>query len=136
MAGKTTTMPLLTRTSAPLASPSLSFTTQLPTLPGKPVTQVITRPRSTTSTPIIPEVLVARPSRAVGPRPPVEIVAIGASTGGPNALAVILPQLPAEFPVPIVIVQHMLATFTRHFAERLSSQCQLEILEAVAGDAL
>jgi two-component system chemotaxis response regulator CheB len=129
---KTTTMPLLTRTSAP----SLGRTTQLATITAKPVTQLIARPRPTTSNPIFPEVVATRPNRVVGPRPAVEIVAIGASTGGPNALSVILPQLPAEFPVPIVIVQHMLATFTRHFAERLSSQCQLEILEAAAGDAL
>jgi two-component system chemotaxis response regulator CheB len=69
-------------------------------------------------------------------RRPVDIVAIGASTGGPNALATLLMQLPAEFPAPIVIVQHMLATFTRHFAERLASQCKIKIVEAVAGQAL
>ena len=83
---------------------------------------------------------------ASDPRPPsprfaagrraLEIVAIGASTGGPNALATLLTQLPADFPVPIVIVQHMLATFTRHFAERLASQCSIKIVEATAGDAL
>jgi two-component system chemotaxis response regulator CheB len=77
-----------------------------------------------------------RPIRQTGPRPPVEIIAIGASTGGPNALSMMLAQLPAEFPVPIVIVQHMLATFTRHFAERLASQCQIRIVEATAGDVL
>ena len=69
-------------------------------------------------------------------RRPVEIVAIGASTGGPNALATLLMQLPPEFPAPIVIVQHMLATFTRHFAERLASQCKIKIVEAVAGQPL
>jgi two-component system chemotaxis response regulator CheB len=63
-------------------------------------------------------------------------VAIGASTGGPNALSVLLAQLPADFAVPIVIVQHMLATFTRYFADRLASQCQIKIVEATAGDAL
>ena len=69
-------------------------------------------------------------------RRPVEIIAIGASTGGPNALAAMLTQLPADFAAPIVIVQHMLATFTRHFAERLASQCSIKILEAIAGDPL
>jgi two-component system chemotaxis response regulator CheB len=133
---KTTTMPLLSRSSAASAYQSPEVTTRLATIPVRSATQLIPRPRSTTSSPVIPDVVAARPNRAAGPRPPVEIVAIGASTGGPNALAVILPQLPAEFPVPIVIVQHMLATFTRHFAERLSSQCQLEILEAAAGEAL
>ena len=76
---------------------------------------------------------LARPARG---RPPVEILAIGASTGGPGALAVLLGALPASFPVPIVIVQHMLATFTRHFAERLAAQCGIEVVEATAGDLL
>jgi two-component system chemotaxis response regulator CheB len=74
--------------------------------------------------------------RPTGPRPPVEIIAIGASTGGPNALAELLGQLAEDFPVPIVIVQHMLATFTRHFADRLAAQCRLKIVEATAGDTL
>jgi two-component system chemotaxis response regulator CheB len=74
--------------------------------------------------------------RQVGPRPPVEIVAIGASTGGPNALAILLGQMPADLAVPIVVVQHMLAAFTRHFAERLASQSALRIVEATPGDPL
>jgi len=65
-----------------------------------------------------------------------DIVAIGVSTGGPNALAAILPQLPASFPVPIVLVQHMPPVFTRLLAERLDSQCALRIREAADGDAL
>jgi two-component system chemotaxis response regulator CheB len=92
-------------------------------------------PKITTTSPI-PIDAPIRLYRPTGPRPPVEIVAIGASTGGPNALGVLLGQLPTEFPVPIVIVQHMLATFTRHFAERLASQCRMPIVEASAGDPL
>jgi two-component system chemotaxis response regulator CheB len=53
--------------------------------------------------------------------PRIEIVAIGTSTGGPNALAEVLPLIPSDFPVPIVIVQHMPPIFTRLLAERLSS---------------
>ncbi|HET9623491.1 MAG TPA: CheB methylesterase domain-containing protein, partial [Kofleriaceae bacterium] len=74
--------------------------------------------------------------RQIGPRPPVEVVAIGASTGGPNALAILLGQMPSDLAVPVVVVQHMLATFTRHFAERLASQSSLRIVEASAGDVL
>jgi two-component system chemotaxis response regulator CheB len=59
-----------------------------------------------------------------------DIVAIGASTGGPDALAKLLPALPADFPVPIVIVQHMPPLFTRMFAERLDRTCALDIVEA------
>lgn len=63
----------------------------------------------------------------------VDALVIGCSTGGPNALAAVLPRLPADFPVPILVVQHMPATFTRHLAERLDRQCQLKVREASAG---
>ncbi len=66
----------------------------------------------------------------------VQIVAIGVSTGGPNALAVILPEIPKDFPVPIVIVQHMPPMFTKLLAERLSSQSQIDVVEAREGDIL
>lgn len=101
--------------------------------PGRTPTPLNVRSEPVTAP--IPET-APRATRQTRPRPPVEIVAIGASTGGPNALSLMLSQLPAQFPVPIVIVQHMLATFTRHFAERLASQCQIRIVEATAGDAL
>ncbi|MGQ9629516.1 MAG: protein-glutamate methylesterase/protein-glutamine glutaminase [bacterium] len=63
-----------------------------------------------------------------------EIVAIGTSTGGPNALSDMLPLFPGDFPAGIVIVQHMPPTFTRSFAERLNSICQIEVKEAQEGD--
>ncbi len=63
----------------------------------------------------------------------VEILAIGVSTGGPNALAELLPALPASFPVPIVIVQHMPPMFTRLLAERLNAQSGLTVVEGQAG---
>jgi two-component system chemotaxis response regulator CheB len=65
-----------------------------------------------------------------------EVLAIGVSTGGPNALAALLPRFPQNFPLPIVIVQHMPPLFTRHLATRLSSQCKFEVVEAAAGDVL
>ena len=61
-------------------------------------------------------------------------VVIGVSTGGPTALGAILPQLPAEFPLPILIVQHMPPLFTRFLAERLCSSCRLSVKEASQGD--
>ncbi|MGK7903497.1 MAG: chemotaxis response regulator protein-glutamate methylesterase [Hormoscilla sp.] len=63
----------------------------------------------------------------------VEIVAIGVSTGGPNALASLLPALPANFPVPVVIVQHMPPLFTKRLAQRLSQTCQLQVAEGFDG---
>ncbi len=64
------------------------------------------------------------------------LVVIAASTGGPQALGRVLAALPADFPLPIVIVQHMPATFTGPFAERLDAQCSLHVSEARSGDRL
>lgn len=73
--------------------------------------------------------------RPRGPRR-VEIVAIGTSTGGPNALAEVFPAIPRDFPVPIVTVQHMPPIFTRLLADRLSSHSQIRIEEGRAGQRL
>ncbi len=64
------------------------------------------------------------------------LVVIGASTGGPVALTEVLTALPASFPLPIVLVQHMPENFTKAFAERLNKQCRIQVREAVDGDAL
>ncbi|CBL45066.1 Protein-glutamate methylesterase [gamma proteobacterium HdN1] len=64
------------------------------------------------------------------------IVLIGASTGGPVALQKVLVALPANFPYPILLVQHMPGTFTSAFAERLNRLCQIQVKEAVSGDSL
>jgi two-component system chemotaxis response regulator CheB len=76
---------------------------------------------------------------SVAPRPclgPVQVLAIGASTGGPNALAEVFRRLPADFPVPIVIVQHMPPMFTRLLAERMSAECALPVQEGISGAVL
>lgn len=65
-----------------------------------------------------------------------DLVAIGTSTGGPVALQEVLSQLPAGFPLPILLVQHMPATFTEAFAARLNQQCEIEVYEAKNGDLL
>lgn len=65
-----------------------------------------------------------------------QIVAIGTSTGGPVALQTVLTALPANFPHPIVLIQHMPATFTPAFAARLNTLCKIEVKEAEDGDAL
>jgi two-component system chemotaxis response regulator CheB len=69
---------------------------------------------------------------ACGKRP--EILVIGISTGGPSALATVIPQLPADFPLPVLIVQHMPPLFTRLLAERLNGASSLEVQEGKAGD--
>lgn len=65
-----------------------------------------------------------------------KILVIGASTGGPVALTEVLIELPQNFPIPIVLVQHMPENFTKAFAERLNKQCKIEVREAVDGDLL
>jgi two-component system chemotaxis response regulator CheB len=64
---------------------------------------------------------------------PIEAVVIAVSTGGPNALAQIMPAFPAEFPVPIIIVQHMLENFSQSLAARLDALGTLTVREAFAG---
>jgi two-component system chemotaxis response regulator CheB len=63
-------------------------------------------------------------------------LAIGASTGGPVALQKILTKLPANFPVPVVMVQHMPGSFTQAFAKRLNDLCDVRVKEAANGEML
>jgi two-component system, chemotaxis family, protein-glutamate methylesterase/glutaminase len=70
--------------------------------------------------------------RGMGIRP--KIVAIGVSTGGPTALGAILPEFPVDFPLPVLVVQHMPPLFTRLLAERLHSTCRLPVAEAKQGE--
>lgn len=65
-----------------------------------------------------------------------DLIAIGASTGGPKALYYLLPKFPKDFPVGIIIAQHMPKDFTAVFARRLNELCALEITEAKTGDAI
>src|SRR5689334_23671022 len=68
--------------------------------------------------------------------PPNRIIAIGISTGGPNALQYVLSRIPADFPGSIVVVQHMPEGFTEMFAKRLDECCALDVHEARSGDLL
>lgn len=85
-----------------------------------------------------------RPSPAPAPgvsggapkRKAYRLVAIGTSTGGPVALQRVLTQLPANFPAPILLIQHMPAAFTKAFAERLDKLCRISVKEAEDGDLM
>ncbi|MCP5195766.1 MAG: chemotaxis response regulator protein-glutamate methylesterase [Gammaproteobacteria bacterium] len=105
----------------PPAAPKLTVSPEPAPLPVSPPSSIAVSPR--------------RPI-AVASRSRVDVVAIGASTGGPNALATLVSRLPAQFPVPILIVQHMPPIFTRLLAERLATQTKLSVAEGVAGEIL
>jgi two-component system, chemotaxis family, protein-glutamate methylesterase/glutaminase len=63
----------------------------------------------------------------------VDVVAIGVSTGGPDALRAMLPRLPADLAAPVVIVQHMPPVFTKSLADSLNKLCTLQVAEAADG---
>ena len=127
----------------------LSATTRSTSIPSSPLTSAHT----STTKPTLTSRLQAEPSsvsssrsaRASVVKPALrfkasgkkyQIVAIGTSTGGPVALQKILTQLPANFPYPIVLIQHMPATFTAAFAARLDQLCKIGVKEAENGDML
>lgn len=76
------------------------------------------------------------PQGAAPPTGRIDVVAVAASTGGPNALADVFAGLPADFPVPVVIAQHMPPMFTRQLAERLSARFAVRVEEGRAGGPL
>lgn len=79
-----------------------------------------------------PGPLAASAKKIIAPSVPTRfgIVAIGVSTGGPEALTRLMPQFPPDFPVPVVLVQHMPPLFTKSLAESLAKKSQLRIVEA------
>lgn len=94
--------------------------------------------------PATPVKLAAKPLPIAPPSPQAvakrkgsyRLVAIGTSTGGPVALQEVLTKLPGNFPLPILLIQHMPGTFTPAFAERLNKLCAIDVKEAADGDQL
>jgi two-component system chemotaxis response regulator CheB len=89
----------------------------------------LTAPRMTA------DAVLARKNKSACTAPPNSVIAVGASTGGTEALRLFLAALPTDCP-PIVIVQHMPEVFTRAFAERLNKECAIEVCEGRDGDRL
>ncbi len=127
--------------SRPGARPSPAPTSAPVARPAEP-----TRPRPQTPSPRstaparpaapAPEPEAPRRSARRGAAKHYSVVGIGTSTGGPVALQRVLTALPASFPAPIVLVQHMPASFTPAFAERLNKLCQIQVRQAEDGDVL
>ena len=123
--------------SAPSASPARPEARR-PATPARseptgarPAPQQRARPGTAEPAPEAP-----RRSAAKTPARHYQVVAIGTSTGGPVALQKVLTELPASFPAPIVLVQHMPASFTPAFAERLNRLCNIQVRQAEDGDVL
>ena len=88
------------------------------------------------TTPKIPAVANKEQAFPINKALSFDLLAIGASTGGPKALYYLLAQLPKNFPLGIIIAQHMPKDFTGFFAKRLNDYCNLEVAEARAGDEI
>ncbi|WP_097460347.1 protein-glutamate methylesterase/protein-glutamine glutaminase [Mangrovitalea sediminis] len=130
------------RPTAPAPAPAAPTPTPSASAARQPLTSAApssrTRPIQPERTPRQEPSAPERPVRS-GRRPVprhYNVVAIGTSTGGPIALQRILTKLPARFPAPIVLVQHMPASFTPAFADRLNKLCQIEVRQAEDGDEL
>jgi len=95
--------------------------------PARPTSAALPRPLAA-PVPFAPIPLVS------GPEPVPSVVLVGASTGGPRALAAALGALPADFPLPVVVVQHMPAEMSEFFAAGLGVNCELPVRLAVEGD--
>ena len=93
------------------------------------------KPRDTLLSTLPEHVRATKPSSRPR-REPARIIAIGVSTGGPNALQYFLAKLPGDFPGSIVVVQHMPEGFTNMFANRLDECCTVDVKEAQSGDLL
>lgn len=120
--GRTTFSSSLSQRSEPATAPRLS---ERPALT-----------RSTFERPKLSERVSSSTTRFQASGKQYKLVAIGTSTGGPVALQRIITALPADFPLPIVLIQHMPAAFTGAFAQRLNSLAKIEVCEAKDNDVL
>ncbi len=129
------------RPAAPARSEPSAPASRAPGTTARPRPDITPRQRPDTHSPAVP---TGSPSDAEAPRRHARrgaakhyaVVGIGTSTGGPVALQRVLTALPATFPAPIVLVQHMPASFTPAFAERLNKLCRIEVRQAQDGDVL
>lgn len=100
----------------------------------QPTSAAAVKPHSSTPSAVTPSAVARRVKENTTLK--INLVAIGTSTGGPVALQKVLVELPENFPVPIVVIQHMPGSFTGAFSERLNQQCKIQVKEAENGDKL
>lgn len=107
-----------------------------PTPASRPATSGLRTSNIATPVPVAPPVRTSPTASMRASGKQYKLLLIGTSTGGPVALQKILTQFPANYPHPILLIQHMPAAFTPAFASRLNGLCNIEVKEAVNGDVL
>lgn len=119
-----------------------STTPSTPPSTARPASRIGATPAPNSTSPLLSSLTatsanpVSAPPRAVPRSGRIDLVMIGSSTGGPNALATVWAQLPRDFPVPIIITQHMPPMFTTLFSERLTKLGTVPVAEASDGMVL
>ncbi len=126
----------LPTTQGPTAVPASSATPAVAKVPPKPLWVSQTAPVSVRSAPVpVVDTVAPKVRRGVaGASTGVDAVVVGSSTGGPAALTEIIPKLPHDFPVPLLLVQHMPALFAQMLAERLDAKSHLSVKLAEDGE--
>jgi two-component system chemotaxis response regulator CheB len=123
-----------------IAKPGGTISLNIEQIKGELVAKVRSAARAKLRTKTLVRKLREEREKILKPSPPKEVspkevsaderlVLIGVSTGGPRTLEEILPELPKDFPMPVIVAQHMPPTFTKSFAERLNSICELNVVE-------
>ncbi|GGI67424.1 protein-glutamate methylesterase/protein-glutamine glutaminase [Shewanella gelidii] len=118
----------------PAARPVAKPQVQAKPTASRPLGRTATTASKPVATPVRAKTGASGPSKASGKH--YKLLLIGTSTGGPVALQKILTQFPANYPHPILLVQHMPAAFTPAFANRLNGLCKIGVKEAENGDVL
>jgi len=136
-AGASVTLKALALGAVDFVAKPNDVSARMPEIAKELVTKILAAAQSrSVNVQVLPDAVQADRSRKQDPAAPTRIIAIGVSTGGPNALQYVFSQLPAEFSGSILVVQHMPDGFTELFARRLDECCPMRVQEAQSGDLL
>ena len=136
-AGASITLKALSLGAFDFVAKPTDVSARMPEIAGELIAKIRAAAHNGKSAPLfLPEVTPRELVRKQGPAAPTRVIAIGISTGGPNALQYLFSHLPVEFTGTILVVQHMPDGFTELFAKRLDDTCPIRVKEAQSGDLL
>jgi two-component system, chemotaxis family, protein-glutamate methylesterase/glutaminase len=136
-AGAAITLKALTLGAFDFVAKPTEVSARMPEIAGELISKIRAAAQTGSAVPMfLPEETPSELVRKQGPAAPTRVVAIGVSTGGPNALQYLFSNLPVEFAGTILVVQHMPDGFTELFAKRLDDTCPIRVKEAQSGDLL